>query len=210
MNSEARSFVAAAGAAILAPVRWKQIHRQREKDMNAEELTALQAPFKKKYKQDTKAAMLKLRAEGELDNPGIACRIDTSRGLIEAGLHRATGGTGLQACSGDLLLEALVACAGVTLTGMATLLDIEVSGKVVAEGDVDLRGVLGVDESVPVPFRKIRLRFEIESDADAKQLETLKELTERYCVIFQTLKNPPAFDVRFATAAATKSAKKRA
>ncbi|HEY3148327.1 MAG TPA: OsmC family protein [Dongiaceae bacterium] len=176
--------------------------------MNADELSALQAPFKTKYKRDSKAAMLKLRAEGMLDNPGIACRIDTSRGLIEAGLHRATGGTGLQACSGDLLLEALVACAGVTLTGMATLLDIEVSGKVVAEGDVDLRGVLGVDEKVPVPFQEIRLRFDIESDADAKQLETLKELTERYCVIFQTLKNPPVFDVRFAVGA-TKTAKKK-
>lgn len=172
--------------------------------MNANELNALQAPFKKKYKQDAKAAMLKLRAEGALDNPGITCRIETSRGLIEAGLHRATGGTGLQACSGDLLLEALVACAGVTLTGMATLLGVKVSGTVIAEGDVDLRGVLGVDEKVPVPFQEIRLRFDIESNADAKQLETLKDLTERYCVIFQTLRNPPAFDIRFATAAAPK------
>lgn len=177
--------------------------------MNADQLRALQEPFKKRYKQDAKVAMLKLRAVGELDNPGIACRIDTSRGLIEAGLHKATGGTGLQACSGDLLLEALVACAGVTLTGMATLLDIEVSGTVVAEGDVDLRGVLGVDEKVPVPFQQIRLLFNLESDADAERLEMLKELTERYCVIFQTLRQPPKFDMKF-VAAPAKAARKAA
>ena len=175
--------------------------------MNADELNALQAPFKKTYAQDAKAAMLRLRAEGELDNPGVACRIDTSRGLIEAGLHKATGGTGLQACSGDLLLEALVACAGVTITGMASLLGIELSGKVSAEGDVDLRGVLGIDETVPVPFQQIRLRFDIESDADAAQLESLKELTERYCVIFQTLRQPPALDVDFATRPAKKASR---
>lgn len=177
--------------------------------MNADQLRALQEPFKKRYKQDVKAAMLKLRAVGELDNPGIACRIDTARGAIEAGLHKATGGTGLQACSGDLLLEALVACAGVTLTGMATLLDIEVSGTVVAEGDVDLRGVLGVDERVPVPFQQIRLLFNLESDADAERLDMLKELTERYCVIFQTLRTPPKFDMKF-VAAPAKAARKAA
>ena len=165
--------------------------------MKAEELNALQAPFKERYQRDAKAAMLKLRAEGALDGPGIACRIGTTRGLIEAGLHRATGGTGLQACSGDLLLEALVACAGVTVIDMATLLGIEVSGSVVAEGDVDLRGVMGVDDKVPVPFQNIRLRFDIKSDASAVQLEELRDLTERYCVIMQTLQNPPAFDVRF-------------
>jgi uncharacterized OsmC-like protein len=175
--------------------------------MTADELNALQAPFKNKYAQEAKAAMLTLRAEGELDNPGVACRIDTSRGLIEAGLHKAAGGTGLQACSGDLLLEALVACAGVTITGMATLLGIALSGKVSAEGDVDLRGVLGVDETVPVPFQQIRLRFDIESDADAKQLETLHELTERYCVIFQTLRQPPALDVSFRARSARTTAR---
>jgi uncharacterized OsmC-like protein len=173
--------------------------------MNADDLRALQAPFKDKYKKDAKAAMLTLRVNGTLDEPTIACKVDTGRALVEAGLHRATGGSGLQACSGNILLEALVACAGVTVCAMATTLGIEIrNGTVSAEGDVDLRGVLGVSEKVPVAFQNVRLRFDLDSDADADALATLKELTERYCVIFQTLQKPPAFDVRFATTAAPK------
>ena len=173
--------------------------------MNAEKLRALQAPFKDRYRKDAKAAMLTLRAEGTLDEPATACRIDTGRALIEAGLHRATGGSGLQACSGDMLLEALVPCAGVTVCAMATTLGIALrNGTVSAEGDVDLRGVLGVSDKVPVAVQNIRLRFDLDSDADAEQLATLQELTERYCVIFQTMQRPAAFDVRFAANGAQK------
>jgi uncharacterized OsmC-like protein len=172
--------------------------------MNAEELRVLQAPFKKKYAKNADAAMLTLKVEGALDEPAIACKIDTGRVLVEAGLHRATGGSGLQACSGDMLLEALVACAGVTLCAMATTLGIDIrSGTVRAEGDVDLRGVLGVNDKVPVAFQNIRLSFDLESDADEQQLATLIELTEHYCVIYQTLRRPPAFDVRLTTSLAT-------
>ena len=171
--------------------------------MNADELRALQAPFKSKYREDERAAMLTLSVKGDLHEPAIACKIDTGRHLVEAGLHRATGGSGLQACSGDMLLEALVACAGVTVCAMATTLGIEVrNGTVSAEGDVDLRGVLGVNEEVPVAFQNIRLCFDLDSDANAEQLATLMELTERYCVIYQTLRQPPAFAVRFAASAA--------
>ena len=171
--------------------------------MNADESRALQAPSKTRYDEHAEAAMLTLRVTGELDKPVTACKIDTGRALVEAGLHRATGGSGLQACSGDMLLEALVACAGVTVCAMATTLGIEVrNGTVSAEGDVDLRGVLGVSEEVPVAFQNIRLRFDLDSDADAEQLTTLMELTERYCVIYQTLQHPPAFAVRLAASAA--------
>ncbi len=170
--------------------------------MNAEELHALQAPFKHKYARDAAAAMLTLRVEGVLDEPAIACRIDTGRALVEAGLHRATGGSGLQACSGDMLLEALVACAGVTVCAMATTLGIEIRGGTVrAEGDVDLRGVLAVSDEVPVAFQTIRLSFDLNSDADGDRLAELIDLTERYCVIYQTLRRPPAFKLRFAATA---------
>jgi uncharacterized OsmC-like protein len=166
--------------------------------MNADDLRALQAPLKEKYKQQPEAAVITLRAQGELGN-GIACKVDTGRALVEAGLHPATGGSGLQACSGDMLLEALVACAGVTLSAVATALGIEVrSGTVSAEGDLDFRGTLGVAKDAPVGFKAIRLRFDLDTDADAEKLATLQKLTERYCVVYQTLRQPAAIEVHFA------------
>jgi uncharacterized OsmC-like protein len=161
--------------------------------MNAAELRNLQAPLKDKYKSAPGAALITLKAQGELDALGIACKVDTGRAIVEAGLHPATGGDGSQACSGDMLLEALVACAGVTLKAVATALGIELRrGVVRAEGDLDFRGTLGVDKEAPVGFRDIRLFFDLDTDADADQRATLKKLTERYCVIYQTLKRPPA------------------
>ncbi|HEY7608959.1 MAG TPA: OsmC family protein [Alphaproteobacteria bacterium] len=160
--------------------------------MNATELRNLQAPLKEKYKSTPGAALITLKAQGELDALGIACRVDTGRAIVEAGLHPATGGDGSQACSGDMLLEALVACAGVTLKAVATALGIEIRrGVVRAEGDLDFRGTLGVDKEAPVGFRDIRLFFDLDTDAGAEQRATLKKLTERYCVIYQTLKRPP-------------------
>lgn len=163
-----------------------------EKIMNAAELRNLQAPLKDKYKSAPGAALITLKAQGELEALGIACKVDTGRAIVEAGLHPATGGDGSQACSGDMLLEALVACAGVTLKAVATALGIEIKrGVVRAEGDLDFRGTLGVDKEAPVGFRDIRLFFDLDTDADAEQRATLKKLTERYCVIYQTLKRPP-------------------
>jgi uncharacterized OsmC-like protein len=159
--------------------------------MNAQELKALQAPIKDKYKREPGAALITLRAEGRIGE-GIACRVDTGRALVEAGLHPATGGSGLQACSGDMLLEALVACAGVTLKAVATAVGIELrDAKVSAEGDLDFRGTLGVAKDAPVGFRAIRLRFTLDSDASAEQRAKLIELTERYCVVLQTLRSAP-------------------
>ena len=159
--------------------------------MNAQELKALQAPIKEKYKSDPKAAVVTLRAEGRIGE-GIACRVDTGRALVEAGLHPASGGSGLQACSGDMLLEALVACAGVTLKAVATAIGIDLKdAKVLAEGDLDFRGTLGVAKDAPVGFRAIRLRFELDTDASAEQKKKLVELTERYCVVLQTIRNAP-------------------
>src|SRR5919198_2481989 len=153
--------------------------------MNAEELKALQAPFKERYRSDPASALVMLRAEGRVGD-GIACRVDTGRALVEAGLHPATGGTGLQACSGDMLLEALVACAGVTLKAVATAIGIELrDAKVAAEGDLDFRGTLGVAKDAPVGFRDIRLRFTLDTDASGEQRAKLVELTERYCVVPQ-------------------------
>jgi uncharacterized OsmC-like protein len=161
--------------------------------MNANELRELQAPLKAKYREDPSAALVTLRAEGDVDALGIACKVDTGRAIVEAGLHPATGGTGLQACSGDMLLEALVACAGVTLKAVATALGIELrAAKVRAEGDLDFRGTLGVERTAPVGFREIRLAFELDTDATDEQRAKLLDLTERYCVVYQTLKNPPA------------------
>ncbi len=155
-----------------------------------EELKTLQAPLKARYRETPEAAWITLRAEGELGE-GIACRVDTAKGLIEAGLHPATGGSGLQACSGDMLLEALAACAGVTLKAVATALGIELrGGRVKVEGDLDFRGTLGVDKSAPVGFRAVRLRFELDTDAPAEQLDRLLSLTERYCVVLQSLRAP--------------------
>ena len=163
--------------------------------MNAAELRNLQAPLKEKYKSAPGAALITLKAQGELDALGIACKVDTGRAIVEAGLHPATGGDGSQACSGDMLLEALVACAGVTLKAVATALGVEIKrGVVRAEGDLDFRGTLGVDKEAPVGFRDIRLFFDLDTDADAEQRSTLKRLTERYCVIYQTLKRPPTVE----------------
>lgn len=156
--------------------------------MDSSELKAAQAPLKARYREDPAAALVTLRAEGTLDE-GVSCSVSTGRALVEAGLHPATGGTGLLACSGDMLLEALVACAGVTLRAVATSLGLDVRGTVHAEGDLDFRGTLGVakEEAVPVGFRAIRLRFELQHDEDEEAIAKLLELTERYCVVFQTL-----------------------
>lgn len=160
--------------------------------MNADELRATQAPLKDRYRQEPGAAVITLKAAGDLDSDGVACKVDTGRAIVEAGLHPATGGNGLQACSGDMLLEALVACAGVTLKAVSTALAIPIrKGTVRAEGDLDFRGTLGVAKDAPVGFRDIRLSFDLDTDATPEQLATLYKLTERYCVIYQTLKNPP-------------------
>jgi uncharacterized OsmC-like protein len=160
--------------------------------MDRNELRAVQAPLKKRYREEPDAAVVTLFATGELGE-GIACSVNTGRALAEAGLHPATGGDGSLLCSGDMLLEALVACAGVTLRAVATSLGIPVSeGRVRAEGDLDFRGTLGVDRDAPVGFKAIRLSFELETDADEEQLATLKKLTERYCVVYQTLAGVPA------------------
>jgi uncharacterized OsmC-like protein len=160
--------------------------------MEAQELRDLQAPLKQQYRDDPSRAVVTLKATGRLDAPGVSCRVETGRALVEAGLHPATGGTGLQACSGDMLLEALAACAGVTLRAVATALDIPVrGGTVYVEGDLDFRGTLGVSKEVPVGFQSIRLRFDLQSDATPDQLGTLLKLTERYCVVLQSLRAPP-------------------
>jgi uncharacterized OsmC-like protein len=154
--------------------------------MDRDELRARQAPIKQRYRDEPASALVTLRAEGSLDD-GIACSVTTSRALVEAGLHPATGGTGTLACSGDMLLEALVACAGVTLRSVATSLELPVTGSVRAEGDLDFRGTLGVDREAPVGFTAIRLLFDLEHDASAEQIDKLLELTRRYCVVYQTL-----------------------
>ena len=163
--------------------------------MNAEELKALQAPIKDRYRQEPAAALVTLRAQGRIGE-GIACRVDTGKALVEAGLHPATGGSGTQACSGDMLLEALVACAGVTLKAVSTALQIDLrDATVTAEGDLDFRGTLGVAKDAPVGFREIRLRFDLDSNASAEQKRKLIELTERYCVVLQTIRKAPAVAV---------------
>ena len=159
--------------------------------MKAAELRELQAPLKERYRAAPEAALVTLRAQGRLGDEGLTCRIETGRALVEAGLHPATGGDGLSACSGDMLLEALVACAGVTLRAVATALEIELRGGTVsAEGDLDFRGTLGVAREAPVGFRDIRLRFDLDTDAPADKIESLIKLTERYCVVYQTLQRP--------------------
>jgi uncharacterized OsmC-like protein len=163
--------------------------------MNADELRSLQAPLKQKYKEDANAAVVTLRASGEA-NEGIACKVETGRALVEAGLHPATGGDGTQVCSGDMLLEALVACAGVTLRAVATAIGVHLRhARVSAEGDLDFRGTLGVTKDAPVGFRDIRLRFDLDTDATEEQRATLLKLTERYCVVLQTLKQSPPITV---------------
>jgi uncharacterized OsmC-like protein len=160
--------------------------------MNREQLRELQAPLKERYREQPDAAVITLSAAGELGD-GVSCSVQTGRAIAEAGLHPASGGDGSLLCSGDMLLEALVACAGVTLRSVATSLEIEIrSGWVHAEGDLDFRGTLGVDREAPVGFRAIRLSFELDTDADEAQLETLQRLTERFCVVYQTLASTPA------------------
>jgi uncharacterized OsmC-like protein len=160
--------------------------------MDANDLRALQAPLKEKYKAEAKAAFVTLKASGDLSGEGLACKVSTSRALIEAGLHPATGGTGLQACSGDMLLEALVACSGVTLKAVATALDFQLRGGAVrAEGDLDFRGTLGIAKDAPVGFTDIRLFFDLDTDEPQERIDALTKLTERYCVVFQTLAHPP-------------------
>lgn len=155
--------------------------------MNAEELKRLQAPLKEKYREQPESATITLKATGKIGD-GISCKVETGKAFIEAGLHKATGGTGMLACSGDLLLEALVACAGVTLQAVATAIGIEIkSGTVKAEGDLDFRGTLGVSKEVPVGFISIRLSFSLDTDATYEQMQSLSKLTERYCVVYQTL-----------------------
>src|SRR6266550_4604048 len=169
--------------------------------MDSNSLRELQAPLKAAYRERPEAALVTLKAAGDLADGAIACKVETGRALVEAGLHPATGGSGLQACSGDMLLEALVACAGVTLKAVATALEIGLRGGTVrAEGDLDFRGTLGVSREAPVGFRDIRLRFELETEAPAEKLESLIKLTERYCVVFQTLQAPPKLTLSVQTA----------
>jgi len=161
--------------------------------MKGDKLREMQAPLKARYREAPEAALVTLRASGEIGEATLTCKIETGRALVEAGLHPATGGSGLDACSGDMLLEALVACAGVTLKAVATALDLTLRrGAVTAEGDLDFRGTLGVAKDAPVGFRAIRLRFDLDTDASAEQLATLMKLTERYCVVLQTLRAPPS------------------
>ncbi len=165
--------------------------------MQAEDLKALQAPFKERYRSEPDAAVITLKAEGQLGE-GVTCKLATGKALVEAGLHPATGGSGLEACSGDMLLEALVACAGVTLNAVATALGIPLRGATLkAEGELDMRGTLGVAKDAPVGFRTIRLAIELDSEASAEQRATLLKLTERYCVILQTLRQPPPVTAAF-------------
>ncbi|WP_300569723.1 OsmC family protein [Flavobacterium sp.] len=165
--------------------------------MNAIELKNLQAPIKEKYTSDPESAFITLKAQGNIGD-GISCKVETGKAIIEAGLHPATGGTGLLACSGDMLLESLVACAGVTLNAVATAIGIEIkSGVVKAEGDLDFRGTLGVSKEAAVGFKSIRLTFELDSSATPEQLQSLAKLTERYCVVYQTLCNGVAIETSY-------------
>jgi uncharacterized OsmC-like protein len=165
--------------------------------MNSAELKSLQAPIKEKYKSEPGSAMITLKAEGKIGE-GISCKVETGRAIVEAGLHPATGGTGMLACSGDLLLEALVACAGVTLSAVSTAIGIEIrEGVVKAEGDLDFRGTLGVSKEAPVGFSKIRLYFILSTNAGAEQMESLAKLTERYCVVYQTLTRGVPVETRY-------------
>ena len=160
--------------------------------MDAASLRAMQAPIKDKYKTEPDAARITLKAKGSIDDTSIACKIETGRALAMAGLHPATGGSGMELCSGDMLLEALVACAGVTLKAVATAIDVPLkSANVFAEGDLDFRGTLGVDKNAKVGFETIRLRFEVDTDASQEKVDQLLKLTERYCVVFQTLNTKP-------------------
>ena len=168
--------------------------------MDRAALQAVQKPLKDRYREEPGSALVTLRADGELDAEHIACKVETGRALVEAGLHPASGGTGTLACSGDMLLEALVACAGVTLRAVATAMELAVSGSIHAEGDLDFRGTLGVDREAPVGFTEIRLRFDLASDASEEELAKLLERTERYCVVFQTLAGGVPVELAYSTA----------
>jgi uncharacterized OsmC-like protein len=169
--------------------------------MNADQLRELQAPLKARYRETPAEALVTLSAEGQVDDANVLCRVETGRALVEAGLHPATGGDGLAACSGDMLLQALVACAGVTLKAVATAIGVPLRGGAVrAEGDLDFRGTLGVDRETPVGFVEIRLRLELDTDAPAEQVARLLQLTERYCVVYQTLRSPARLVVSVAQA----------
>jgi uncharacterized OsmC-like protein len=169
--------------------------------MDTNALRALQAPLKDRYKSDPTSACITLKAKGTLDDAHIACKVETGRALATAGLHPATGGSGLELCSGDMLLEALVACAGVTLKAVSTALDIPLrSGVVSAEGDLDFRGTLGAAKDAPVGFAQIRLRFDVDTDAPQDKLDQLLKLTERYCVVYQTIKSGPPVEVKLTRA----------
>jgi len=163
--------------------------------MKSDDLRSLQAPLKQRYKEEPAAALITLKAEGRLGE-GLTCKVQTGKALAQAGLHPATGGDGLSVCSGDMLLEALVACAGVTLSSVATAIGLEVrAGVVRAEGDLDFRGTLGVSKEVPVGFQRLRLHFDLDTDASDEQLATLIRLTERYCVVYQTLRHSPEINI---------------
>src|SRR6476646_10857427 len=165
--------------------------------MDANELRAMQAPIKERYKSDASAALITLKAKGTLDDQNIACKVETGRALAVAGLHPATGGSGLELCSGDMLLEALVACAGVTMKAVATALEFKLNGATVsAEGDLDFRGTLGVAKDAPVGFRAIRLAFDLDTDEPQERIDSLLKLTERYCVVFQTINQKPELSVK--------------
>ena len=171
--------------------------------MDSTALRELQAPLKARYRDEPGAALVTLRAEGELAEGAIACKVETGRALVEAGLHPATGGNGLQACSGDMLLEALVACAGVTLRAVATALEFRLKrGSVKAEGELDFRGTLGVDRAAPVGFSAIRLAFALDTDEPQDRIDSLLKLTERYCVVLQTLRQPPEITASISSVAA--------
>ena len=164
--------------------------------MDSAELRAMQAPIKERYKADPSAAVITLKAKGSIDNQSISCKVETGRALAVAGLHPATGGSGLELCSGDMLLEALVACAGVTLKAVATAIDVPLkAASVSAEGDLDFRGTLGVAKDAPVGFARIRLRFDVDTDAPQEKLDQLLKLTERYCVVYQTISSGPPVDL---------------
>jgi len=163
--------------------------------MNSKEIREIQAPLKKKYKDEPEAALVTLKASGKLED-GISCKIETGKAMVKAGLHPATGGNGMAVCSGDMLLEALVACAGVTLNAVSTAIDCPLDdATITAEGDLDFRGTLGVSKEAPVGFKEIRLNFDLETDATDNQIETLLKLTERYCVVYQTLVSNPRITV---------------
>ena len=165
--------------------------------MEAEELKSLQAPLKQKYKDQPETAVIVLKANAQIGE-GITCKIETGNALVEAGLHPATGGDGLSLCSGDMLLEALVACAGVTLRAVATAIGVDLRDATIsAEGDLDFRGTLGVSKEAPVGFQNIRLHFNLESDADQEQLDSLMKLTERYCVVYQSLSSAPSISITY-------------